>query len=258
MRLKLVSLALHQPFFLQKPLFSCSSHWHSQPLQPPSQGHAAEEAAQSRPPRRVTPPRPQHRDASRGHPTPGAGGPHVPPPNPSPLPPPSFGVTGTQLEAEGLVLFPLPSDPRRALLPAGMLALTFGRERAACRSLRRCCGSPIPMSRRSWSSMTLQPCGDRKGRRGSGAHARYSPHPTSVPSTARAAPWCWPRGGSSAPRSLTSPLQHQHSWQRGAVALQHLQGGLGGAVLLPPAQHSLPRASSPSLWVSGHIYSDLV
>lgn len=56
MRLELVSLALHQPFFLQKPLFSCSSHWHSQPLQPPSQGHAAEEAAQSRPPRRVTPP----------------------------------------------------------------------------------------------------------------------------------------------------------------------------------------------------------
>lgn len=57
-RLELVSLALHQPFFLQKPLFSCSSHWHSQPLQPPSQGHAAEEAAQSRPPRSDTPPVP--------------------------------------------------------------------------------------------------------------------------------------------------------------------------------------------------------
>lgn len=65
-------------------------------------------------------------------------------------------------------------------------------------------------------------------------------------------------GCSSAPRSLTSPLWHRHSWQRGAVALQHPQGGLGGAVLLPPAQHSQPRASSPSLWVSGHHYSDLV
>lgn len=58
MRLKLVSLALHQPFFLQKPLFSCSSRWHSPSLQPPSQGHAAEEAAQSRPPGRDTHPVP--------------------------------------------------------------------------------------------------------------------------------------------------------------------------------------------------------
>lgn len=53
------------------------------------------------------------------------------------------------------------------LFPHPGLVLTFGRERAAWSSFRRCCGSPIPISRRSWSSMTLQPCGDTRERHGS-------------------------------------------------------------------------------------------
>lgn len=113
-----------------------------------------------------------------------------------------------------------------AMLGSAPAPLTFGSERAACRSFRRCCGSPIPMSRRSWSSMTLQPCRDRKVHMGAEPTHGAAAAPQIPCSPRRRLSWTelsptdqpgaqWGRGtnawhGRVRPSPSTAPCRHPH------------------------------------------------